>query len=391
MKKVILSTVLVLTLLLSNFAFMFQSVHADDATCSTEEECTKKIEELTAKIAAAQNSAKTLAGEISNLDNQITLSNLKIAQNEEIINSYTIKIDTLEKILQERSDELEQQIVQSYKEGDVTPLSVMFSSTDFSQLIQRYKYLKVLQSSTRQALYDSQKAQTSYAVQKTNTESAKARQETLKKTLTQQQNAKQALLTQTKNNEATFQRLLSQAKAQRDALKSAVAGFGGSHILPPQPSPDGWYFNQRDERWGMVCIGGTCGFQNPSYVWEVGCLITSVAMLQKKNGADVTPGQIASRSEYFFEDLMLLPWPAQSGYKFTRYAKNMSLVDSELSSGRPVVIELLFSGGSQHFVVFKSKDGSDYIMNDPWFGPDLKFSDHYSSSNINSVSTYTRT
>jgi hypothetical protein len=38
-----------------------------------------------------------------------------------------------------------------------------------------------------------------------------------------------------------------------------------------------------------------------------------------------------------------------------------------------------------HFVVLSKKSGSDYIMYDPWYGPDLKFSDYYQKSSIYSA------
>jgi hypothetical protein len=263
---------------------------------------------------------------------------------------------------------------------------LVFSSSDFSHLISRFKYAQLLQSSNRKLLHDTQYLQSNYAQQKILIQDSKIKLQSQKDSLAVLRAGKDLLLKQTKNDEATYQRLLAQAQAERDALGRFTQEGG---LLPPQPSPDGWYMNQRDERWGRVCIGTTCSFSNPSFVWRYGCLITSVAMLQKKNGTDITPREIASNQSFFFQDLMLLPWPSQSGFKFTHYGRNLGLIDSELSSGRPVIVELLFSNKSQHFIVLKSKDGSDYVMNDPWFGPDLKFSSHYSFSNINSVSTYT--
>lgn len=217
MKTLIVILLILLQLGITSFSFN------QSANAKTKEEYQNEIAELEKKIAAAQNSAKTLAGEINYIDNQIALSNLKIAQNEDIIDSYIIKIDTLEKILEKRENELEQQILQTYKEGEISPLAVFLGSGNVGKMIQKYKYLKILQTNTRKSLYDSQKAQSSYALQKTNTESAKARQETLKLTLIRQEAAKEELLRQTKNSEAEYQKQLEQARLELIAIESALA------------------------------------------------------------------------------------------------------------------------------------------------------------------------
>jgi peptidoglycan hydrolase CwlO-like protein len=382
-------------LVIINFFFCLLPVLADETdVCSQSDkqvECQKQIDDLNAKITAASNSINTLSGQITYYDNQIALNQLKITQTVDLISIISTKIDTLEGQLQKSINLLQQQIVVTYKQSLMDPVQMIFTSSDFSQLISRLKYSQLLQESNRKLLHDTQYLQSNYAQQKDLIQASKKKLQAQKDSLASLRAAKDSLLQQTKNNEATYQKLLAQAQAEHDAFARFTAGGG---LLPPQPSPDGWYMNQRDQRWGMACIGTTCNFlppKTPSFVWRYGCLITSVAMLQKKNGVDINPGQMASHFEYFVEDLLNIPWPAQSGFKFTNYGKNMSLVDSELAAGRPVIIELVFSNGSQHFIVLKSKNGSDYIMNDPWFGPDLNFSDHYSFSNIRSVSTYTHT
>jgi len=357
----------------------------------TAEEYDAEIAQLEAKISQAQNSANTLSSQVSYYDNQIALAAVKIDQTIDQIKSYTEKINLLEVKLSSREQLLLRQIVSSYKQQRTQPLESLIGDGSFSKFLARFKYNRLLQTQSRKFLYDTQYIQTTYKDQKNLVEISQKKLAQQKDFLSKLRDQKNQLLVQTKNDEVTYQKLLAEAVSQRAALKQAAAGFGGSHILPAQPSPDGWYYNQRDERWGNICIGTTCSYKSPSFVWEVGCLITSVAMVQKKYGMDVTPASFATQSQYFFEDLLLIPWPTQPGYKFTRYAKNLPLLDSELSAGRPVILQLGLSKSSEHFVVAKVKIGSDYIINDPWFGPDLKFSDHYTLNNILSVSTYTRT
>lgn len=356
----------------------------------SEDELNQQVADLQKKVTQLQQQAQTLGDQIAYFDSQIQLETLKISQSELLINSLANKVVALEGKLLQRSTALEEQIRQTYKQGEVSPMELMFSANNFSEVISRYKYLQVVQENSRKFLHDTQVVQSSYVSQKSLIEDSKKRLEAQKMTLATVRADRDLLLKQTKNDETTYQKLLAEAIAERDAFR-AFAHTSGGKLLPPQPSPDGWYFNQRDERWGGQCIGTTCD-KNPSYVWEVGCLITSVAMVQKKNGADIDPGRLARESDFFFEDLMLLPWPAQPGWHFTQYGASLNVIESELAAGRPVVVQVRAANnsGGRHFIVIKGKSGSDYIMNDPWEGPDLVFGNYYSRGSIVSVAAYTQ-
>lgn len=376
---------ILLVFFLINFASYFPVL------AKTEEEYNQEIAQLEAKISGLSNSAKTLGNEITYYDSQISLAALKISQTEDMIANISKKIDSLEKKLSARELVLTRQIVTSYRQSRLDPFRLIMSSTQFSTLLSRLKYNRLVQSNSRKFLYDTQLIQTNYAQQKIIIQDSQKKLAKQKINLSALREQKNLLLIQTKNDEVVYQKLLTQAKSERDSLKAFASSRGG-RLLPPQSSPDGWYYNQRDERWGTQCIGSTCSSSSPSFVWEVGCLVTSVAMLWKKNGTDVTPVDIARNTGYFFEDMMLLPWPAQPGRKFTRYGRNLSLVDSELTAGRPVIVEIYTGNqyGGKHFLVLKSKSGSGYLMNDPWEGPDLQYTQFYSLNNIISVSTYTQ-
>ena len=60
-------------------------------------------------------------------------------------------------------------------------------------------------------------------------------------------------------------------------------------------------------------------------------------------------------------------------------------MDSELSSGRPVIVGLY--SGPDHFIVIKAKSGDNYTMNDPFLenGSDKPLTDKYSLGDIKTV------
>lgn len=368
--------------------FVFSAI---SVLAKTEAEYQKEIAELETKIATLQNQTQTLANQIIYYDSQISLTELKITQTQEQIVNLTDKIGVLENSLQQKTKILENQIVQTYKQGGIDPFGLMFDSDNFSQAISRIKYLQLVQAQNRKFLHDTQLVQTSYAQQKNLVEDSQKKLQAQKTNLAALRIERNNLLAQTKNNEANYQKLLAQAKSELLSLKS-FAKFKGGGILPPQPSPDGWYFNQRDERWGRDCIAGTCITRDPSYVWEVGCALTSVAMIHKKYGQDVSPLTFARNANLFFSNTayILIPWPSPAGYKYAlSYGNRQDIIDSELKAGRPVIVHLQVNTSDGHFVVLKSGGNGDYIMNDPWEGPDLKFSSYYNSNKIVAVITYT--
>jgi len=186
-------------------------------------ELNTKIAQLEKSIAEAQSQAKTLAGQIAYYDSQIELANLKIKQTEEQIGIFGTKIDLLESKLQERSTLLKGQIVQTYKKGPIDPLQVLFSVSDVSDLILRFKYLQIVQANNRKFLHDTQVVQTNYQQQKILIEASKKKLEAQKQTLASVRSQRDSLLTQTKNSESIYQKQLEQARLELEAVQRALA------------------------------------------------------------------------------------------------------------------------------------------------------------------------
>ncbi|MDP1614714.1 MAG: hypothetical protein Q8L68_02845, partial [Methylococcales bacterium] len=183
-------------------------------------------------------------------------------------------------------------------------------------------------------------------------------------------------------------RTITQAQAQLAGFKSFVSSAGAGVISANQfgNGSDGSYFSQRDARWASQTIG-----YSSENILEFGCLLTSVAIVGKKYGVNVDPSNIASNTERFYGSTayMSLPWASIAGRNCHSKACNgQSInVDQELDNGNYVIVGVggCKNGGS-HFVVLTQRDGSDYIMHDPIYGPDIKFSSHY--SNICSAATF---
>lgn len=367
----------------------------DDKTCNaTKQAC------LQDKINQKKNAADTLSNTISILNGQILVQELQVKQTQQEIAQLNTDISQLsERIsglnlsLDQLTAVLIQRVQANYKMRQTNPLDILLLSGNLNSFFEKYKYLQVAQEHTQKLMASADTQRVTFNQQKTLKQQKQAEVQD-KTTLLKQQEAdltsqranEQTLLKQTQNDEARYQQLLAQAQAEVSSFQSFATdlGFG---MLPPQNSPDGWYFSQRDQRWANACIGNSCGTKNSATILDVGCLISSTSMILKKFGQDVTPLTVAHTSSYFFSNTayMVQPWPTPDGYRYIHTGFSKDRVDSELAAGRPVIVHLRINGRDGHFIVLKGGSNGNYIMHDPAQGYDKNFTDYYHLSQIDSL------
>lgn len=352
---------------------------SEKITCSE-----KKIEEARESANTLKNTINIFNGQINVLQLQIDQNLVEIAKLEKQILELSDRIEGLDYSLDKLTSVLVERVNEHYKRTYHNPIAVFFSKTPFATKISEFKYLQLAEQQTVEAMQLAETQKTEYDNQKSlkeiaqeEVEEKKQQLEVSRRELNEQKSDKQSLLEVTQNDEKKYQQLLAEAQAEVEALKSFTANKVGG-VLSAQNSPDGWYFSQRDERWAGVSIG-----RSQENMFEVGCLVSSTAMIKKKFGEDVTPLKIAAHSSYFFSNTanMLKPWPAPSGYFYVDVAYSRSKLDEELEKN-PVIVKLLAGVYGTHFIVIKEKQGDDYLIHDPWEGYDKKLSDFYSLSQI---------
>lgn len=365
------------------------------------DELQAKIIEYTAKIAQLQKAQDTLENQLSYLNSQSQLTQLKITQTEvtiqilkKDIGKLTTDIDTLDTSLNQLSSSYLTQISQLYKLGKSNTLLDMVLKRDFNNFYRDYRYLTDIQNYHKTLLVNMETTRTNFDNQKQEKQEKQIQLQKLqveldreKLSLAGQTKAKNNLLSDTKNNEQIYQQKLSEAKAQLASFRRFITSQGGASILKNQTNCDSWgcYYNQRDSQWGNMAIG-----LSPDSMAEYGCLITSSAMVATHYGKNITPSDIAANSGNFFGRTGYLQQGTISakGISITRSRVSATLanINSEINSGRPVIVGVRISGG-EHFVVIKKKEGDNYIMNDPYIesGKDLIFTSKYSLSSIYKV------
>lgn len=194
------------------------------------EACTDKSD-LNSKIGCYQeellklgDQSKTLSNQIAQYNAQINLTTLKIAQVEEKIALLGGRIDQLEGSLDSLIKAYEERSREFYKMVRVgDSFLLLLSSPNLTEAVSRFHYLRKIQQADEDLLQRLQKAQTEYKGEKADQEELQTELNKEKSNLDAQKRAKNALLTQTKNDEKKYQSLLAQALAERAALEKAIA------------------------------------------------------------------------------------------------------------------------------------------------------------------------
>lgn len=362
-------------------------------TCNSEDECNTLIKQYQEQISKLQGQANTLKNQIAQFDAQIKLTTVKIAQTQEQITMLGGRISQLGDSLDSLKTAFNARAVETYKMSKFeNNFSFVLSAGDIGDAFSRFHYLQKIQEEDRNLLIRLQEAQTTYQGQKADQEALQKQLKTQQANLNAQKVAKNNLLAATKNDESKYQQLLSQAKAQLSALSSFASSRGGG-IISHQDLSDSWgkYYNQRDANWGNTLIGLS------SYpVWNVGCLLTSYAMVVTHYGGSVTPGDVASNTSYFFSNTALFnsPGPSANGHSPTVINKpSLADLKNKLNSGSVIIAGISSNSGasySDHWVVLRSVDGDSFKINDPWYegAMNVSLNDHYSGWTIVSVRIY---
>ncbi len=382
MKKKLLAITLCFLVLMTTW------VIADDQT-----DLQNKIKEYSNKLVEIRQQKNTLSSQIQYMDTQIYLTQLRIQETEQNIITTQKEIDVLgdrinnlDSSLNQLTEMLRNRVVKEYKERPVSVLTMIIDSTTANDLLAHFKYLKTTQENNQRLIVQVQQQKLNFEEQKTKREEKKKELDNLIVTLDQQkndlrnqQNAKKNLLIATNSDEIAYQVLLDKARRELAGFTSYTQSRGGGLTTFGKGS-NGWYYTQRDPAWGNMTIG------NSSYpVWQAGCALTSLAMVCTNYGSNLTPADIASDPSRFVNGDLIDNQNTCPG-KSTQFISSPTLeqIKSYVGSG-PVILRLYApSVSGLHFIVaWKWDDGAnDFIIHDPYNGPDLKFSSLYSWSQV---------
>lgn len=360
-------------------------------------ECYQRISDV------CKNQSTTLASQINYMNSQIQLTTLRIDATQTKIKTISDEIRKLENevirledILTDRLALLMKRIPASYKRTSTPQFGTLLFSRNFFDFVTRIKYLQTVQQEDAALVFQVKATQNSYNESKQVREGKKVQLEEVKAEfqrqniqLTQQKQAKDSLLAQTRGQEATYQQLLAQAKAQLAGFAS-FADSQGATLLSDQTVCDDWgcYYNQRDSKWGNALINGQgSGCNGPCSVLRVGCLITSISMVASHLGhRDILPSDIAFSSPANFSvgtAMLMKGTISVKGFNISRTTVAGALTPDVVAGG-PVIVGVYSGPFGTHFVVVKSYKDGTYYMNDPYEagGHDVSFTSRYSLGSV---------
>jgi len=195
-----------------------------------------KIEELQKKISELQSQESSLSKQINLINSQIALTTLRIESIKGAIDKLSSEIeelndeiDRLEVLKTKRLELVLHRIPETYKRYRTPQFGIVFFSQNVMDFLTRIKYLSHVQAEDAELYKQLQNTQDTYGERKDLREDKKKQQESLKaqmeqqsKELDRQKREKQALLAQTQSNEVTYQKLLAQALAEKQAVERAL-------------------------------------------------------------------------------------------------------------------------------------------------------------------------
>lgn len=237
MKKLLL-----LFLGFSFLVFIFAApVFAEDDLQKQLQDKQAEILGLESQLQDSRNQEKTLKSQLNLIDGQtkvttlkIEETNLKIAKLKREISDLATRIDRIGTTLDTLSEILLKRIVQTYKYGNaISTLDLLFSSHGFADLLERLKYAQVAQAYDKKKLYELQATKLAYNDQKQDKDTRRKEAEKLNKDLeayknqlAEQKKAKDELLAITKNDEARYQTLIAQLRADLSSIAQALSNVG---------------------------------------------------------------------------------------------------------------------------------------------------------------------
>lgn len=198
-------------------------------------DCSKCIEYLSNKKSEASGKAKTLSSEIAVTNSQIKLTEARIRATEQKIKEIQKdigiakdKIEDLESVIDRATRLLVERIAAVYQVGRLEPWQIFLTARNIDDVFSRLKYLRIVQIYDKIQVYAAEQAKTDYANQKEIFEGKEDEALTLNNKLENynqqlgtEKKAKDSLLAVTRNDESRYQRLLTQAQAERAIV------FGG--------------------------------------------------------------------------------------------------------------------------------------------------------------------
>ncbi|MBI3120516.1 MAG: peptidoglycan DD-metalloendopeptidase family protein [Candidatus Kerfeldbacteria bacterium] len=230
-------------------------------------------------IRERQKEADSLKNQIADLDDTIETKQIEINQKNTEIELVELEIQGLEADIEQKKAEistskehLSSTLARAYILEQTSPLEVVMSTTSFSEFFSKMEYNRTIQDETKDGLDTLQALKQAMDEQHQNlsdkqTELSDKRTDLQRaqSNLVYEQDTKETLLTQTEEDEATFQRLIGELKKEQSSVNSEI-----SRLEQQRKQRKGGKGVVASTEWVWPVDGRTITtyFNDPSYVFR---------------------------------------------------------------------------------------------------------------------------
>lgn len=396
--KILFFTILLLTASFSlpeKIALAEDSQDCEELSGDLKKKCENYEKEAKAyqEIIKLKNKQQTLiSNQLESIDSEQKKTLLQIQETQKKELSLSDQIKELERSINEAESRIGEQkkvlsdLMRNYYEYEQDGfLGMVLVGEAFSESLIQLDYLEQSGERVREILNEISRLRQELLTKKTELDEKREELNKTKETLLDKnedlqssESQKTNLLTKTQGEEEKYKQLLARVEAQKSELFDFSAASNTDELVSSvddyaKPSSNlastSWYFSQRDSRWANKKIGNSS-----SLMKDYGCAVSAVSMVFRKNGSSIDPGKMAKQKVFYYD---LIKWPA-SWEPSTKLVSSVnhgnikwSKIDSEIKDGNPVIVYIKRSRGGGHYVVVTGKDKKDYIVHDPYFGPNL--------------------
>jgi peptidoglycan hydrolase CwlO-like protein len=214
---------------------------------STASDLTRKLKELQAarnKLYQTSQVKRTLQGQISNYNSEISLLEQQINITEQQISGLSSQISTTQKDIIESQieinrtkDNLTGLMRNMYMEGQQSTIERIARSKNFSDFVNSNEYYQKTEAAIRDISLKVLELQKRLIARKSALQAARSQSESLADAKSSQQqevlsqkSSKDALLSQTKGDEAAYQRLVAKLESEYEAIQRSLWSGTGNYV-----------------------------------------------------------------------------------------------------------------------------------------------------------------
>ncbi|MEO5950229.1 MAG: CHAP domain-containing protein [Candidatus Saccharimonadales bacterium] len=225
------------------------------------------INQYEAQAAILRGQADTLQQKLTSLSIEKAQIQAQVDISQAQYDQLIAKIVQTEKDIKSNQDGLGEIIANMYVDDSISPLEMLASSKNIGDYVDKQEFRTVIRDQLSTTIDSIKKLKTDLETQKADVTKVLANQKNSRDALAAKEAEQQALVDQTRGQEAAYQQLSAQQHAKQDqirqqqqaAIAAAIASSGGSTLIAGGAAPDYPWNSGNCPMTGYYSLGGADG------------------------------------------------------------------------------------------------------------------------------------